>query len=30
LVAIAAMSWWRNDLFAVVCGMGLAAFIRAM
>jgi uncharacterized membrane protein len=30
LISIAMMAWRRNDLLAVVCGMGAAAFIRAM
>ena len=30
LIAIALMAWRRNDLLAVVCGMGAAALIRAM
>jgi uncharacterized membrane protein len=29
LVAVALMTWRRNDLLAVVCGMGAAALIRA-
>jgi uncharacterized membrane protein len=27
-VALAAMAWRRNDLIAVVCGVGVAALIR--
>ena len=30
LLATAVMAWRRNDLLAVVCGMGAAAFIRAV
>jgi uncharacterized membrane protein len=30
LVSIALMTWRRNDLLAVVCGMAAAAVIRAM
>jgi len=29
LVALAMMAWRRNDLLAVICGMGAAALIRA-
>ncbi|HVV62667.1 MAG TPA: AzlD domain-containing protein [Pseudolabrys sp.] len=29
LVALAMMAWRRNDLLAVVCGMGTAALLRA-
>ena len=29
LVATAMMAWRRNDLLAVVCGMGAAALLRA-
>jgi uncharacterized membrane protein len=29
LVALGIMAWRRNDLLAVVCGMGAAALIRA-
>ena len=30
LVSVAVMAWRRNDLFAVVCGMGAAALLRAV
>lgn len=30
LVSIALMTWRRNDLLAVVCGMGAAALLRAV
>ena len=30
LVSVAVMTWRRNDLFAVVCGMGAAALLRAV
>ena len=29
LVALAVMAWRRNDLLAVICGMGAAALVRA-
>ena len=29
LIAIAIMAWRRNDLLAVICGMGVAALIRS-
>lgn len=30
LIAIAVMAWRRNDLLAVICGMGVAALVRAL
>ncbi len=30
LISIAVMSWRRNDLLAVVCGMGAAALLRVL
>ena len=30
LVAIALMAWRRDDLLAVICGMGAAALVRAI
>ena len=30
LISIAVMAWRRNDLLALVCGMGAAALIRTM
>jgi uncharacterized membrane protein len=29
LVSLAMMAWRRNDLLAVICGMGAAALVRA-
>jgi len=29
VIALAVMAWRRNDLLAVVCGMGAAALVRA-
>jgi uncharacterized membrane protein len=29
VVAIVVMTWRRNDLLAVICGMGAAALVRA-